>query len=1049
PTYYLAKFDITQTKGIDKIAKFYYLTDILKANVITANLGLFQADGISALSTALGGGIFETFEGVFIGLKNDFLSLNARRIGFINDVIDNFFTGQRPLEKAERTIVRNVQWASSSIVLNSCFADNPIITAAYNTWGLARQYGNVSAKFSNTVESELIEGWKASSGVARNVNIYKNNNKWIMLDGGSNGFAPIPQEYLVMADFIDYMVRFGVRAYVVSSQSPLIDWSVVNKNCYKSPYVTEDSSPTSSGLYELCVNYDNVGYVAYKPTMADSEEQGAIFLMCTYNSASGLYEPIVPNKKMVVDGVLIPAFTSSAYGYTNASSDNPEGLVIARGVFERNFGSFGTTGQGSNNNPTIIQQLVKDSSGNVISSSVPFYMNFNSGNFSTSVNYISSLQTYDVDLKSSSKIALTGISSDATTGAKSFSYSSINGEELQVEDFVELINQDSSYSVVSANNLFSNGTYTILRIESTGNKYSNYNGNYYADLYIYNNKVDLIPYHIYGLTDQTQNSAPNNTTTNYVAGNSLTDYVGTDGEYSYISYGTGVFKMRRATLNSAVYYYLDPATIAQGANAGFIKNVYTASLYDSYAYKISGDANIYDISQRDKYSGASTSYSGGGGRISADGNDVEQYSSLVATSGNLYSYTSGSDTATDYKAVSLSSLSFNLPVSGTIRDVSGNVLYGVVFARNVNGNSSATFYDNGSSVLRVEFFDKNANSENRIDTLNELYDLITNNNQTQKGESFIRSYIIGSETYSPVPVYAEDKVSSLIASVKPSNILYVRNTIHTEMFTGDFSFLGAIRVKVGLFWIGTISASDEVLTWQIDNSTFVLDYNFNSNTGIGFDCLYRPVNLNVIVLIASIVLVFRVLMQSAWGLVKRIYDITILLMIMPGFCATMPIDGGSRFKNWSGRLINSIFATYGVLIGLNIFFVLVPIIDSATANVFSYSITDYPSTIRNSFLIARPDYLNKLVGLMFTLVALTLIQTLPGIIAGLVGAGDVYADGDKVRKDAGSVLKDVGNVISGQAAIDGIGKAKNALGQLSNFIPGSAFVKQAVNAFKN
>ncbi|MBQ7579446.1 MAG: hypothetical protein IJT25_02825, partial [Clostridia bacterium] len=133
----------------------------------------------------------------------------------------------------------------------------------------------------------------------------------------------------------------------------------------------------------------------------------------------------------------------------------------------------------------------------------------------------------------------------------------------------------------------------------------------------------------------------------------------------------------------------------------------------------------------------------------------------------------------------------------------------------------------------------------------------------------------------------------------------------------------------------------------------------------------------------------------------------------------------------------------------NIFFVLLPIIDSATANVFSYSITDYPSTMRNSFLIARPDYLNKLVGLMFTLVALTLIQTLPGMIAQLVGAGDVYTDGDKVRKDAGSVLKDVGNVISGQAAINGIGKAKNALGQLSNFIPGSAFVKQAVNAFKN
>ena len=1034
PTYYLAKFDITETNGIDKIAKFYYLNEVKQAFVLTSNLGIFQAQGLSELTTLLGGGAGETIEGIWKGLKNSIANVLAGAFTVLNEVKE-WITGERSdvLDLHRTNLLMKAKWESSSIVLNSCFSDNPIVQAAYNTWGRASSYKG-SLSMASTVEGTQ-ETWTAANGNQFQATQYKNNTLWQGYDGGRYGFAPIVSEYEVMGDFIDYMVRYGVRAYIVSSQSPLIDWSVVNQKSYK--------YNESTGLYELCLNYENEGYVLYRPSNGQSEAQGAVFLVCYYNSGTGLYEPVVPNKKTIVDGVQIIPFTSDAYGYGKTGSDNPEGLVIARGVFERNMGSFGTLGQGYSNNPTIIEQLVKDGSGNVVGSNVAQYLNFSGA--STGV---SSSSSYAVLAKSNSGpasitvltnvITISNVDENSTLGTYSLNYTNAKGEDLTFEDFAKwyagCLGVD--VSAIGYNNTFSNGTYSILRISQLKDGLT-----YYTDLYIYSNKINIIPYHIYTIYEKIGTSAAEGKYEN-ISGNSLTDVIGTDiAGYAYIKYGTQTIKMRVGSVDNATFYYLNSTdNKPSGAAIVFESTTYKTQLYDAYGYKIDGNDGVYDFSKYDSrsYEGSSSEgheYGGGGGHISYSGNGSSSASSVG------YSVVSSVDSK-NKEANSLTSLSLALPIDSsgnviTITDAMGNMLYGLKFVTGYNENGTATFYYNGQAVLKVEYIDRNYTNANRIDSFAKLYDLMTRNDAVTKENprSYIKSYTIGSESYSTVPIYEEDNIASLAKSIKPSNILFVRDTVHTEFFTGDFSFLGAIRVKVGLFWLGTISGADDVLTWQIDNSTFMLDYNFNSKTGIGFDCLYRPANLNIIVLVASIVLVFKVLMQSAWGLVKRIYDITMLMMIMPGFCATMPIDNGDRFKKWTDNLVKTIFATYGVLIGLNIFFVLVPIIDSATANVFSYSAADYPATIRNSWLIRRPDYLNKLVGLMFTLVALTLIQTLPNVIADLLKSGDVYGEGEKVKGDVDKVVKNVGNFVSGQSLLDTKDKAQ---GMLKSFIPGSA-----------
>ncbi len=71
--------------------------------------------------------------------------------------------------------------------------------------------------------------------------------------------------------------------------------------------------------------------------------------------------------------------------------------------------------------------------------------------------------------------------------------------------------------------------------------------------------------------------------------------------------------------------------------------------------------------------------------------------------------------------------------------------------------------------------------------------------------------------------------------------------------------------------------------------------------------------------LVAIVMLISMFMMSI-GLVKRIYDIMILLFCMPLVCGTIPLDDGARFRAWRETMMSKVLIVFGAVIGINVFF---------------------------------------------------------------------------------------------------------------------------------
>lgn len=81
--------------------------------------------------------------------------------------------------------------------------------------------------------------------------------------------------------------------------------------------------------------------------------------------------------------------------------------------------------------------------------------------------------------------------------------------------------------------------------------------------------------------------------------------------------------------------------------------------------------------------------------------------------------------------------------------------------------------------------------------------------------------------------------------------------------------------------------------------------------------------------LVAIVMLISMFMMSI-GLVKRIYDIMILLFCMPLVCGTIPLDDGARFRAWRETMMSKVLIVFGAVIGINVFFMFSAFITGAS-----------------------------------------------------------------------------------------------------------------------
>ena len=200
-------------------------------------------------------------------------------------------------------------------------------------------------------------------------------------------------------------------------------------------------------------------------------------------------------------------------------------------------------------------------------------------------------------------------------------------------------------------------------------------------------------------------------------------------------------------------------------------------------------------------------------------------------------------------------------------------------------------------------------------------------------------------------------------------------------------------------------ATSVILFVGINNINLSCISKYNVNLVWFFYDLWKFDWILAIGIVLAITVIF---LNLTLGLMKRIFDLIILLIVSPPIAATLVLDDGSNsiYKKWRGKFIGKTIAAYGPVVSMNLFFIIVPFIRNIsffkTSADAELSVVSFADIIVQSF---------------FIIVGLVAIQDISKTLSGMVGAEDAGEAGGKMVGDAvGTALK-VAAVASGTGAL--------------------------------
>ncbi len=95
-------------------------------------------------------------------------------------------------------------------------------------------------------------------------------------------------------------------------------------------------------------------------------------------------------------------------------------------------------------------------------------------------------------------------------------------------------------------------------------------------------------------------------------------------------------------------------------------------------------------------------------------------------------------------------------------------------------------------------------------------------------------------------------------------------------------------------------------------------------TGWKNNGLVDPEAFNFLVAYICAVVLMIALISATFGLVKRLFDIVLLFIALPGIAATIPLDDGAKFKLWRETVISKVFLAFGTVLAVNVFTIVAP-----------------------------------------------------------------------------------------------------------------------------
>ena len=142
--------------------------------------------------------------------------------------------------------------------------------------------------------------------------------------------------------------------------------------------------------------------------------------------------------------------------------------------------------------------------------------------------------------------------------------------------------------------------------------------------------------------------------------------------------------------------------------------------------------------------------------------------------------------------------------------------------------------------------------------------------------------------------------------------------------------------------------------------------------------------------IAAVVVCAKLLVYLVFGLMKRIFELVVLFLIAAPIASIMPIDDGEALKKWRQKFVSKVLSAYAPIVGLNLFFVILPIVTSI-----------------KYFNIALLD---AIVNMFFTIVGLIMVKDLIQTLSELIGADNALKAGQDMAGEVGQTLAKVGQL---------------------------------------
>ena len=156
------------------------------------------------------------------------------------------------------------------------------------------------------------------------------------------------------------------------------------------------------------------------------------------------------------------------------------------------------------------------------------------------------------------------------------------------------------------------------------------------------------------------------------------------------------------------------------------------------------------------------------------------------------------------------------------------------------------------------------------------------------------------------------------------------------------------------------------------------------NVGLVF-YYYNLWGFNFFIAFAGIFAFIVILGNVIFGLVTRLIQLLALFFVFPPLIGIAPLDDGQAFKNWRKQFVSDTLMAYGAIVGMNIFFLILPFLNTI------------------SFFGPGLEILDGLMDILIILAGLTMVKNLIKLLSGFIGASDANATGEETRKAVGEL----------------------------------------------